>query len=176
MRADRNREDVTEVLRHLATARDHSHERPAASSAAAPASSFYGFRRQRPKETASPATVAQRYVQAVLEHYLWLPGTPSVTSRHDRRCAQTLYRRGIALEVVHSAMVLAVARRTFRTGTPLPRVRAVHFFLPVIDELLECPCYPDYIHYLKCKLRPLAAAKAAKGHSSAGQAPTGQTP
>jgi hypothetical protein len=59
-------------------------------------------------------------------------------------------------------MVLAVARRTFRQGHPLPRVRALHFFLPVIDELLEVPCEPGYARYLEQKLRPLAAAKVAE--------------
>lgn len=49
-------------------------------------------------------------------------------------------------------MVVAVARRTFRRGDPLPRIRALHFFLPVIEELLEVPCGPDYVQYLKNKL------------------------
>jgi hypothetical protein len=40
-------------------------------------------------------------------------------------------------------------------------VRALHFFLPVIDELLEVPCEPGYTRYLEHKLRPLAAEKAA---------------
>jgi hypothetical protein len=56
------------------------------------------------------------------------------------------------LEVVESAMVVAVARRTFRRGDPLPRIRALHFFLPVIEELLEVPCGPDYVQYLRNKL------------------------
>jgi len=63
------------------------------------------------------------------------------------------------LEVVRGAMVVAVARRTFRRGDPLPRVRALHFFLPVIDELLEFPCEPGYVRYLEHKLQPLIAEK-----------------
>ena len=62
-------------------------------------------------------------------------------------------------------MVVAVARRTFRRGAdPLPRVRAVHFFLPVVEEMLETPCDPGYVQYLEHQLRPLAAAKAAPHH------------
>jgi hypothetical protein len=67
------------------------------------------------------------------------------------------------LEVVKGAMAVAVARRTFRQGNTLPRVRALHFFLPVIDELLEVPCEPGYVRYLEHKLRPLAVAKIAEG-------------
>jgi len=37
------------------------------------------------------------YVRAVLGRYLWLPDTPSQTSRHDRRLAATLYERGVPL-------------------------------------------------------------------------------
>jgi hypothetical protein len=82
-----------------------------------------------------------------------------VTSRHDRRCALELHRRGVPLEVVKNAMVVAVARRTLRRGESLPRVRALHYFLPVVEELLEFPCDPGYVQYLTNKLRPLAAAK-----------------
>lgn len=109
-----------------------------------------------PKESES----AERdYVRGILECYLSLPGTASVTSRHDRSCAQALFRRGVPLDVVKGAMVVAVARRTFREGDPLPRVRALHFFLPVIDELLEEPCIPGYVEYLEQKLRTLAVNK-----------------
>ena len=33
----------------------------------------------------------ERYVRAVLARYLWLPDTPSQSSRHDRRLAHTLF-------------------------------------------------------------------------------------
>jgi hypothetical protein len=56
-------------------------------------------------------------------------------------------------------MLTAVARRTFRSGAPLARVRALHFFLSVIDELLEVGVDPGYVQYLELKLRPLAAEK-----------------
>ena len=111
-------------------------------------------------------TQERDYVSAVLEFYLWLPGTAAVTSRHDRRCARMLFARGVPVELVKSAMAVAIARRTFRTGRPLPRVRALHFFVPVIDELVESPCEPGYVEYLRQRLRPLAAEKAA-GSASA---------
>jgi hypothetical protein len=109
-------------------------------------------------------------VRAVLDYYLWLPGTATVISRHDRACARALFRRGLSLDVVKAAMAVAVARRTFRQGEPLPRVRALHFFLPVIEELLEVPCEPGYALYLEHKLRPLAAAKAAERRAALGSA------
>lgn len=139
---------------------------PAASSAGGAGWSTSGSRPRRPQESEpaeDPAT-ARRYVEAVLDRYLWLPGTPRVASRHDRRCAQTLFERGVPLEVVNAALLLATTRRTFRTGDALPPVRALHYFLPVIDELQEPElrkprCDLGYIRHLEHKLEPLAAAK-----------------
>jgi hypothetical protein len=120
-----------------------------------------------PQESGSSSPAENAFVRAILDGYLSLPGTASVSSRHDRKCAQALFRRGVPLDVVKGAMVLAVARRTFREGDPLPRVRALHFFLPVIEELLEAPCIPGYLDYLEQKLRPLAAQKLQRCEAAA---------
>jgi hypothetical protein len=114
-----------------------------------------------PKGSASRDAREREYVRVVLDFYRRLPGTSSVTSRHDRHCVEELFRRAVPLDVVKGAMLVAVARRTFRPGGPLPRVRAVAYFLSVIEELLESPCAPGYLEYLERKLEPLAAAKAA---------------
>jgi hypothetical protein len=158
-REERSWQHAAEILCQVVCVHDRRSSR-AASSAGAQASSSSGLRGRTPKERVNPAE--RDYVRAVLDYYLWLPGTATVTSRHDRRCAQGLFRRGVAVDVVKSAMLVAVARRTFRRGDPLPRVRAVHYFLPAVEELLECPYDPDYIRYLEQKLRPLAALKAAE--------------
>ena len=100
-------------------------------------SSSCGSADGNPKEFASQEPLERDYVRAVLDCYLSLPGTSTIASRHDRRCAQQLFQRGVSLQVVKSAMVVAVARRTLRRGGPLPRVRAVHYFLPIVEELLE---------------------------------------
>jgi hypothetical protein len=167
MQGSRDREDVTEVLRRLIPGWEQSRAGPAASFVAERASSSSGSRAPRPKENESPeALSAQSYVHRVLERYLRLPGTAFVSSRHDRRCAQTLFEQGVPLEVVHAAMVIAVARRALRRGGSLPRVRALHFFLPVIEELLESPPDPGYVRYLEHKLEPLALEKASQSSSS----------
>ena len=36
---------------------------------------------------------------------------------------------------------------------PLPRIRSLAYFQPVIDELLENPAPDCYLHYLRLKLR-----------------------
>lgn len=157
-------ERAEEVLNQIAHAQQ-GHGSPGstgASSARRWAWSSSASARNVPKESGSADPAERDYVRAVLDCYLWLPGTATVSSRHDRRCAQQLYRGGVPLDLVRAAMVVAVARRTFRRGDPLPRVRAVHYFMPVVEELLEFPCDPGYVQYLERQMRPLADAKAAQ--------------
>jgi hypothetical protein len=153
---------IAGVLHHLEQMQTKQDSR-AVSAASGQASSPSGSAGNTLKGSGSEDPQERDYVRAVLECYLGLPGTSTVTSRHDRRCAEQLYRRGIPLDVVRSAMVVAVARRTFRRGTPLPRVRAVAYFLPAVEEQLEFRSDPGYVQYLEDKLRPLAAAKAMQG-------------
>ena len=101
------------------------------------------------------------YLEAVLETYNWLPGTPDRPSRQDRRLARELCRRGLPLRTVRAALLLAAARRTIRSGPPLPRVRTLHYFLPAIDEVLHHPLDPAYLDYLAAKLKPFASKKTA---------------
>jgi hypothetical protein len=101
------------------------------------------------------------YVEAVLSTYGSLPGTPARPSRQDRRLARDLCRRAVPLRSVRAALLLATARRTLRSGPPLPPVRTLHYFLPVIDEVLGEPPDPAYVEYLASKLKPFASQKTA---------------
>jgi hypothetical protein len=110
----------------------------------------------------------RRFVHAVLARYVWLPDTPTVSSRYDRRLAATLFERGIELIVVEAALLLADARRALREPwlAPLPPVRALAYFQPTIAEVLDNPRPPD-LEYLTCllrRLRPLAELKLARLH------------
>ncbi len=54
------------------------------------------------------------HVTAVVAAYVSLPGTPERSSRRDRQLARQLHRRGVPLETIRGAFLLAAARRTFR--------------------------------------------------------------
>jgi hypothetical protein len=98
-------------------------------------------------------TAQSRYVTHVLDQYVTLPGTLRRVLRQDRRTALALYRRGIRLDVVHNAFVLAVARRTFRSDADrLEPIRCLQYFVPVMDELIQEPPLPEYLDYLKHRL------------------------
>jgi hypothetical protein len=97
----------------------------------------------------------QVYIQAVRSLYLQLPNTHQRFSRSDRRLASSLYQRGFSLDLVRSALFLATARRLARNPVepPLPPVRSLHYFLPVLEEIRLHPLPLGYLQYLESKVR-----------------------
>jgi len=95
------------------------------------------------------------YVAAVLTLYVDLPDTPLRASVTDQRHARLWFDRGVLLEVVETALLLACLRRTVRPADvpPLPRIRSLAYFQPVIEELLNHPAPSGYLQYLRLKLR-----------------------
>ena len=94
------------------------------------------------------------YVQRILALYRHTPGASGIVRRADRQLAAELYRRQIPLDLVVNALVVATARRTFRPGDapPLRPIATLHYFRPVIDELLATPLEPGYLDYLRYRL------------------------
>lgn len=91
------------------------------------------------------------FVSRVLSLYLGLPDVAARRpSRLDRQLAVTLYARGISLEQIEAAMLLAHLRRAARP-TPLPPIRSLHYFVPAIDEVIREPLSPSWLDYLRRK-------------------------
>ena len=97
----------------------------------------------------------QDYVRRVLGAYRNTPGTAGTIRRPDRMLAEQLYRRGVSVEVVENALVLAATRRLMRPddAPPLGTVRSLAYFVPVIEEVLELRVSPDYFRYLRHRLQ-----------------------
>ena len=53
----------------------------------------------------------EEYIRQVLEAYRKTPGTMGTVRRPDRMLAAQLYQRGLSVEVIEHALVLAAARR-----------------------------------------------------------------
>ena len=111
-----------------------------------------------------PSPISRRlYVQQALDLYRLAPGTTRHLRRSDRRLAGSLHDRGVSLEIVYAAMILAVARRTFRSESapPLEPIATLHYFRPVIDELIAAPPEPEYVSYIRYRLASVAPDFAA---------------
>jgi hypothetical protein len=103
------------------------------------------------------------YVQRILDLYRLVPGRSGQPRRSDRRLAAELHDRGVQLNVVAAALLLAVARRSFRSSSapPLAPIATLHYFRPVIEELLVASPEPGYLGYLRHKLSSSAPSFAA---------------
>jgi hypothetical protein len=82
--------------------------------------------------------------------------TPERPSRRDRQLARQLHRRGVPLETIRGAFLLAAARRTFRRpeAEPLGPIRTLFYFLNLIDEVTDEPPDCGYLDHLATKLQP----------------------
>ena len=94
------------------------------------------------------------YVRRLLDAYRVTPGTCGVVRRPDRVLAAQLHQRGVPLEAVENAFVLAAARRLIRPpgSAALSTIRSLAYFLPVIEEVLSLRVNPDYFRYLRHKI------------------------
>jgi len=116
-------------------------------------------------------TDPRAYVQAVLALYRDLPETAVRPRPLDRRLAADWHRRGVPLGVIEMAILLTTARRQARDpeAPSLPPVRSLHYYQPVVEELLAMP-HPDrYLSYLRDRLPTArAAVRATAGPSDLG--------
>jgi len=98
-----------------------------------------------------PSIGREEYLERVLSAYRQTPGTTGTIRRPDRLLAAQLYARGVPLDTVENALVLAASRRLFRPthAPPLGTIRSLAYFLPVINEVLDLTVSPDYFRYLR---------------------------
>lgn len=111
------------------------------------------------------ADSAEHYLRAVLAAYRNSPDTLGHVRPADRRFAATLLLRGVPLQIVEEAMVLAVARRQTGGQSHEP-IRSLHYFRPVIEELIRHPLPAEYADYLRQRL--FTAADAQEERPDAG--------
>ena len=103
------------------------------------------------------------YVATVLTLYGDMPDTPLRASASDQWLAHRFYADGVPLVVIEAALLLGSLRRLVRPtdAPPLPPVRSLAYFRPVVDELRAHPAPESYLDYLRLKL------SHAKGDGSA---------
>ena len=96
----------------------------------------------------------ETYRQTLIDLYLRLPDTPRRLSRFDLRLVRQLCQRQIPLTTVETAFLLASSRRAARRpdALPLGPIRSLHYFTPVIEELLAQAVPESYLAYLRSKV------------------------
>ena len=99
------------------------------------------------------------YVRRLLEAYRATPGTCGAVRRPDRLLAAQLHQRGVPIEAVENALVLAASRRLTRPADapPLGVIRSLAYFSPVIEEVLRLDISPDYFRYLRHRIAQITA-------------------
>src|SRR3954465_9456047 len=97
---------------------------------------------------------AAHYVERVLDAYRAPPGACGMGRRADRAFGLGLFARGLPLDAVENAFVLAASRRVVRRpdAPPLGIIRSLAYFGPVIDEALESSVAPEYYRYPRQRL------------------------
>jgi len=82
---------------------------------------------------------------------------PNRLSRYDQRLVDELFGRNVNIDVVRSALILGSARRLARDpkAPPLPAVRSLYYFRPLIDEILAQTLPLRYIEYVEFRLKQL---------------------
>jgi len=101
-----------------------------------------------------PESEPAAYIGAVLVLYVDLPDTPMRYSPTDLALARKLHQEGVPLVLVESAFLLASLRRLIRPddSPPLPKIRSLAYFMPVVNELQQQPMPSGYLDYLRLKL------------------------
>jgi hypothetical protein len=108
------------------------------------------------REAAEASPSQQDYVRTLLHSYVDLPETPARYRSLDRRIALELFERQVPVDVVQTAFLLGSARRLARDSQrSLPPIRCLAYFLPVVEEVLAQPPPPDYVQYLRLRLKDL---------------------
>jgi hypothetical protein len=110
------------------------------------------------EDVVSVQPARQAYVRDLLHRYLATPGVHGRVRHADRELAARLYDQRVPLFAVQNAFIVAAARRTRHNAysTPMPPIRSLHYFVPVLREVLERPPGPRDIAGL---LRVLGAGE-----------------
>ena len=100
------------------------------------------------------------YVRRVLEAYRTAAGTGGAVRGPDRLLAAQLHERGVPLETVENALIVAAARRLARPAgaPPLGVIRSLAYFSPVIEEVLRMQVGPEYFRHLRQRVARLTEA------------------
>ena len=113
---------------------------------------------QQPKtvEDASEGRKRGEFVRRVLSAYTRLSDTPNRPRPNDRKLVRSWFLRGVPIEHVEAAFVLATLRRSVRSSTaiPLPPIRSLFYFELILEEIERTGLDLEYIRCLRDRMQP----------------------
>jgi hypothetical protein len=113
-----------------------------------------------PAEEEMTSVAGPAYVAAILLFHVDLHDTPLRPSPQDQALARRRLEQDVPLSLVEAALLLASLRRLMRRADlpPLPPIRSLAYFQPVIEELHQQGLPNGYVDYLRLKLHSVAKA------------------
>ena len=111
-----------------------------------------------PSTNVSTAQCTNGYIAAIRQQFLALGSTTGRFGASEEAQARSLERRGVPLEIVRDAMIMAACRKYLswlNNGYSEP-ICSIAYFESVIAEFLRCPPPPDYRNNLPFELKRLA--------------------
>jgi len=96
-----------------------------------------------------------KYIRKIVDLYVNLPQTPNRCAQSDVQLASKWYQLKVKAKDVEAAMLLATARRLFRPNSEenqLGPIRTLHYFVPVLQEVIQKPLTSEYLDYLRIKM------------------------
>jgi hypothetical protein len=119
--------------------------------------------------TATTPTDRSEYTTSIIRIYVSLPDTPQRAARSDWILANSLFDRQIDLGLIKNAFMLATVRRLGRSSNmpALAPIRSLHYFVPIVEELLSQPLPAGYAEYLENKAHMFIQTKAETSTSPA---------
>jgi hypothetical protein len=106
----------------------------------------------------------ESYVGSVRKRFMILGCTTGHFSPSDERLASSLEQKGIPLAVIEDAMLIGACRKyvSWLNSGPSAPIASLHYFEPIIEEVLERPFPTGYRDYMRLQVDKLARLHAQR--------------
>jgi len=96
-----------------------------------------------------------KYVVEIRDSFMGLGCTHGDFNAGDIKTARALRQRGVSIEVIHDALLLAACRKyqSWLNGNFSAPIASLRYIEPLIDEVQQQPFAQNYREYLKAKVK-----------------------
>jgi hypothetical protein len=104
------------------------------------------------------------YVDSLRKFFITLSCTSGRFGPSEERQAEALEKKGIPLQTIEDAMLVGACRKyvSWINNGPSAPIASLHYFDPIIEEVLERPFPAGYREYMNLQVEKLAKLHAAR--------------